>query len=246
MEQGHNTFPKLARLGVDAWLVQFTDRLDDAANRAALAFRASVEAAQLAHVIETASTLGSTLIRFDSGATDGADLAEALKALLNSQSWADAPLPSGRRLWRVPTAWDGPQLPEAAGMAGLSVADAVAQLSTQTVRVLALGFSPGMPYLGILPEAWGLSRQSDLTPRVPEGALCVAVQQFVLFGTSAPTGWRHIANTGFGCFRPDRTRAIALSPGDMMCFPSVSRGEMEDRAGADPSGYGGADVSVLE
>ena len=126
-----------------------------------------------------------------------------------------------RRLWSIPCSYggdDGPQLAEAASLAGLSEAEAIAALSAARVRVLALGFAPGMPYLGILPAEWDLPRQTGLTPKVPEGALVVAVRQFVLFGTEAPTGWRQVGRTLFGCFEPGARppdRALARRRGDV-------------------------------
>lgn len=230
-------FPRIEPLGEAALLVRFAPQLDDAANRACVAFRAGLEAEPLPGVIETASSLGSVLVRHD-----GRDVTEALKARLDACDWARVS-PPPRRRWSIPCSYggdDGPQLGEAASMAGLSQADAVAALSKARVRVLALGFAPGMPYLGILPECWDLPRQTGLTPKVPEGALVVAVRQFVLFGTEAPTGWRQVGRTAFGCFEPTRLRPIALSPGDEVTFPSVSEAELHERADADTARHGGA------
>ncbi|CTQ50277.1 5-oxoprolinase subunit B family protein [Jannaschia donghaensis] len=230
-------FPRIEPLGEAALLVRFTPHLDDAANRACVAFRAALEAQPIAGVVETASSLGSVLVRHD-GRDVEADLGHALAA----RDWADVP-PPARRLWSIPCSYggeDGPQLPESAALAGMSEVAAVSALATARVRVLALGFAPGMPYLGILPDAWDLPRQTDLTPKVPEGALVVAVRQLVLFGTEAPTGWRQVGRTAFGCFEPSRARPIALSPGDEVTFPSVSPSELRELAEADPERHGGA------
>ena len=238
------TFPRIEPLGEAALLVRFAARLDDAANRACVAFRAALEAEPVAGVVETASSLGSVLVRF----AEGAEVGDTLRERLGARDWSAVPLPP-RRLWRIPCSYggeDGPQLEETARMAGMDADDAVAALSGARVRVLALGFAPGMPYLGILPEAWNLSRQTGLTPKVPEGALVVAVRQFVLFGTEAPTGWRQVGRTAFGCFRPDRARPIALSPGDEVTFPSVSPAELREGAEADAEGHGGATWERLE
>jgi 5-oxoprolinase (ATP-hydrolysing) subunit B len=48
------------------------------------------------------------------------------------------------------------------------------------VRVLAVGFAPGQPYLGPLGEEWNLPRLKALQ-QVPAGALVQAISQFVLF-----------------------------------------------------------------
>ena len=233
------TFPRIEPLGECALLVRFAGALDDAANRACLAFRAALDAAAVPGIAETASSLGSVLVRHDG--SDGAVRA-ALDRLLSSRDWTGAPLPPRRR-WRIPCAYggaDGPWLAEAAEMAGMDEASAVEALSTASLRVLALGFAPGMPYLGILPDAWDLPRQTGLTPKVPEGALVVAVRQLVLFGTEAPTGWRQVGRTAFGCFEPGRARPIALSPGDEVTFPAVSADALREAAAADPDRHGGA------
>ncbi|MEM8850917.1 MAG: carboxyltransferase domain-containing protein [Pseudomonadota bacterium] len=236
-----DTFPRIEPLGEAALLVRFADRLDDAANRACVAFRTALDADPPEGVLETASSLGSVLVR----ATE--DVSDALADLVASRDWAAVP-PPPRRLWRIPCSYggeDGPQLGETAAMAGLSEAEAVAALCGARVRVLALGFAPGMPYLGILPEVWDLPRQTGLTPKVPEGALVLAVRQFVLFGTEAPTGWRQVGRTAFGCFEPSRARPIALSPGDEVIFPQVSPMELAEKAAADPARHGGATWDVL-
>ncbi|WP_299815197.1 carboxyltransferase domain-containing protein [uncultured Jannaschia sp.] len=238
------TFPRIEPLGEAALLVRFAPALDDDANRACVAFRAALEADPVPGVAETASSLGSVLVRVEG---DPVTVASELRGRLAAEDWARVP-PPPRRVWAIPCSYggaDGPQLAEAAGLAGMSIEAAVEALSSARIRVLALGFAPGMPYLGILPEAWDLPRQTGLTPKVPEGALVVAVRQLVLFGTAAPTGWRQVGRTAFGCFRPERTRPIALAPGDEVTFPVVAPDELRARAEADTEGHGGATCEVL-
>ena len=232
-------FPRIEPLGESALLVRFGDRLDDAVNRAALAFRADLERRPVGGVAETAPSLGSVLVRL---AGDAAAVEGALLDRLAAWAWGEAPLPPRRR-WRIPCHYggaDGPDLAEVAAMAGLTEAAAVVALGAAPVRVLALGFAPGMPYLGILPPRWDLPRRTDLAPRVPEGALVIAVRQLVLFGAAAPTGWRHVGRTAFGCFRPGRARPVALAPGDEVTFPAVGADALEAAAAADRDGHGGA------
>ena len=228
-------------------MVSFADGLSERANRAALAFRAAAEGAGIRGLEETSSTLASTYLRFDPDQAALGDVEAAVKALLARQDWTEAPLPQNRKLWRIPTFYGGelaPQLAEAAQAAGLSVEEAVRSISETRVRVQTIGFAPGQPYLGELDEAWNIPRQSQLTERVPVGALTVAIRQLVLFSISAPTGWRHIGQTAFRPFHRDRDAPFALTPGDEVVFEPVDAGEYEALCGMGPDG--GATWEALE
>ncbi|MDK3016591.1 5-oxoprolinase subunit B family protein [Pseudodonghicola flavimaris] len=227
------SFPAIRPVGLTGLLVSFSDRLEEPANRAALAFRAAVEAAAWPGVEETSTSLASSYLRFDPLILSPEALTERLRALLSTRDWRAAPLPPGRRLFRVPTLYGtdlAPQLAEAAAEAGLSPEAAIADLGATRVRVLTIGFAPGQPYLGELGTAWDLPRQSALTARVPAGALVLAVRQLTLFTAPAPTGWRHVGQTRFRCFRPEAPDPFPLSPGDEMIFAPVSRADY-DRLG---------------
>lgn len=241
-------FPQIAPVGLTGMLVRFADRLTEPANRAAIAFRAAVEAEAWAGVEETSSSLTAAYVRFDPLHLAHADLQVRLQGLLAATDWYAADAPKGRRFWRIPTVFGGemaPQLAEAAALAGASEAEAIAVLSGARTRVLTLGFAPGQPYLGELPEAWNIPRQSTITPQVPAGALVVAVRQFVLFANASPTGWRHVGQTGFRLFRPDAADPFALRAGDEVQFYGVSPAEYEAILRADPSGNGGAVVEPI-
>jgi len=238
-------YPLIRNVGLDGLLVSFAERLSEPANRAALAFRAALEDAAWPEVLESSTSLASAYLRFDPVTTNRAELIQKVQDLMASRNWRDAALPSGRRLWRVPTCYAvevAPQITEAAEAAGLSEAEAIRQLSQTRVRVQTIGFAPGQPYLGELPPAWDIPRQSSLTERVPAGALTVAIRQLVLFAVSSPTGWRHIGQTALPLFRPDADAPFLLSPGDEVEFPAVSLPEFRSLARAD---IGGATVEVL-
>lgn len=238
-EQNATTgFPRIDPVGLDGLLVRFGDQLSEPANRAALAFRAALERATPEGVEECATSLVSAFVRFDPLAVPHDQMIAALAQMLQAQDWYAAPMPQGRRLLRIPTVYGtdlAPQLEEAAALAGQSVSDAIDQLSSAQMRVTAIGFAPGQPYMGTLPPQWDIPRQSGLTPRVPVGALVVAIRQLVLFSVSTPTGWRHVGQTAARLFQPDTARPFLLRPGDEVVFPQVSRETLENMAST-PSG----------
>jgi len=233
--------------GLDAFVVRFGDRVTEPANRAALAFRAALEREGWAGVEETCPALVSVFVRFDPRAVAHGEMAARLRGLVAARDWRVAELGGRRRFWRIPTVWggsEGPQLGEAAGMAGLDAAGAAEALSAARLRVLAIGFAPGQPYLGELPERWALPRQTGLTPEVPEGAVTVAVRQVVLFANPSPTGWRWVGRTAFRCFRPEAAEPFPLRPGDEVRFDAVTPEAMARIRAEDPGGGGAVAVEA--
>ncbi|MDC0659711.1 carboxyltransferase domain-containing protein [Leisingera sp. SS27] len=241
--QNAAAYPLVRRAGLSGMLVSFAGSLSEASNRAALAFRTAVEAMALEGVVETMASLASVFVRFEPSVLPHGRLEDALRGLLATQDWLQAPLPAGRRFWRVPTVYGtdlAPQLAEAADAAGMSEAQAIDSLSAARVRVLTIGFAPGQPYLGSLGPEWDLPRQTELTPKVPRGALVQAIRQFVLFSNPAPTGWRHVGQTGMMLFQADAGQPFALRAGDEMQFEPVSKPEFLKLCEADPLRGGAA------
>lgn len=227
-------FPRIDPVGLDGLLVRFGDALSEPANRAALAFRAGLERDAPTGIEECATSLVSTFVRFDPLGISLDDLHATLTERLTAQDWYCADLPEGRRLLYIPTVYGGdhaPQLAEAAEAAGLTEVEAIASLSQAEVRVTTIGFAPGQPYLGTLPEAWDIPRQTALTPQVPVGALVVAIRQLVLFSVTTPTGWRHVGQTRARLFQPESETPFLLRAGDVVQFPAISAEEFANLEG---------------
>ncbi len=237
---------RIARVGLRGVLVTFADTLTETANLSAVAFRAKVDAQAWPEVQETVSTLVSTYLAIDLTAVDYVEIVERLRALLGDFDMQTAKPPAARKLWTLPMCFDvevAPQLEEVAQIAGVTAKEAVDQFCRETTKVITLGFAPGQPYLGLLPENWDIPRQADLTPQVPVGALVIAIRQFVLFATSAPTGWRHVGQTAFRPFDPTRDMAVALHPGDEIRFAPISLNELAALQTKDS--FGGAEWKPL-
>lgn len=239
-------FPKIQSVGLGGVLVTFGDKATDAANRAAIAFRGAVDALALPQVEESSSTLVSAFFRVDL-ATHGFDgLRDVLAGVLAERDWLAAPLPAGRTLWTIPAVFGGaraPQFDEAAEAAGLTAANALHELTQTRLRVLTIGFAPGQPYLGTLAPHWDIPRQVGLTPNVPQGALVAAVRQICLFAKDTPTGWRHVGQSAFRCFRPAAEDPFPLTPGDEIRFAEITADEL---ARLEAHGIDGAERVVLE
>ena len=241
MTQGSAPSPKLTPeilpLGLDGVLVRFALRFDAGANRAARRLAATLEAHPLPGQIECVSALASTLVRFDRTATTRAAVEEALNARLRDiQSTSTPP----ERVWTIPASFggdNGPQLAQVAQIAGLGEAALVEQLCETPLDVLAIGFAPGQPYLGLLPENWDMPRLSALTPEVPAGAIVTAIRQIVLFANASPTGWRWLGRCAFRPFQLHAANPVPLRAGDGVHFAPIDQDALRAiEATGDPMG----------
>lgn len=235
--QNFPVFPALAYMGIDGVLVRFGDHVSESTNAAALSFHAHISTLDIDAVLESAPSLTAVYLRLDITAdTDTA--IQRIEAEMRARDWL-ASAPVAKRLWTIPCCFDGPQLAETAQLVGLSETAAIKELTQTRVRVLTIGFAPGQPYLGTLPEHWNFPRLSGITPNVPARALVTAVSQLVVFANDTPTGWRHIGSTEFHDFKRDRAEPFAFRAGDLVQFTKVGRAEIDSFAGAS-DGLGGA------
>ncbi|WP_028094851.1 5-oxoprolinase subunit B family protein [Pseudodonghicola xiamenensis] len=233
--------------GVDGFLVRFSLTPDPVAMTAARRFAARLEAGAPEGLSEIAAALVSVLVRFDATLADRSELKTRLETMARETVQGPLELPEPARRWTIPVAFgaeQGPQLAEVAAALGISEEAAVRQICEADLRVLTIGFAPGQPYIGLMPEAWNLPRMAQLNPSVPAGALVVAVRQFVLFGAASATGWQQVGRAAFRTFVPEREPPMPLLGGDAIRFAPAAWDEIADLA-EDGDRMGGARLEVL-
>ena len=227
------TSPRFRPLGDWGVVAEFGgDEISDAANAAVLALRRVVEAEHLPGVVETLPTYRSLLVVFDPQRTTAGAVREALLAAV---SRADpSSLPAGR-LVELPTAYGGshgPDLPSLAAEVGLTEEAVIAAHTGREYRVYMLGFSPGFPYMGTLPEVLRVPRLRSPRTYVPQRTVALAGQQTGVYPVASPGGWRLIGRTPLRIYDPTRDPPFLLDAGDRARFVAISEREYELRAPA--------------
>ncbi|OUD10030.1 hypothetical protein BVC71_00495 [Marivivens niveibacter] len=222
--------PQILPLGIDGALVRFGTVMSDEANQCA-AQVAQILSQDEFGFIDVQGTLASVAVRFDPIQTNFSDVRAVITAQINDATTAQA-IPF--KQWRIPTCFNGEDLAEVAAIIGDSAQSVIDEIASIPVRVLTIGFAPGQPYLGELPDRYGIPRQSQLRP-VPAGALVVAVRQMVLFANASPTGWRWIGATAARLFDAGRDPAAILTAGDMIEFCPVTADQLA-KLQSDPIG----------
>lgn len=208
----------------DAALLAEVTPADDTANRLVLALTAQLDQATPGGVLETVPAFNTLLVCFDPMHTSHAALIERLQALC-AQLTPTAPVPA--RVLELPVRYggeDGPDLPEVARRLGLSEAEVVRLHCAPIYRVLFLGFAPGFPYLGPLPERLRLPRRATPRTRVPAGTVAMAADMTGIYPAPLPGGWHLLGRTPLTLFDPQAVPPTLLQPGDGVRFVPLAEG----------------------
>jgi len=147
----------------------------------------------------------------------------ALDAIERLQRWweeSEALEPESRNI-DIPVLYGtaaGPDLGEVARHAGLTEKQVVELHASVDYVVWFLGFQPGFPYLGGLPEQLATPRRDEPRLLVPAGSVGIGGAQTGIYPLATPGGWQLIGHTPLPLFDPHRDEPVLLRPGDTVRF----------------------------
>ena len=224
-EPGPGGSVRIERFGEAALLVVLGDAVDPAVNArvhrlaAGLGSLAGKENGLRAPV----PAYASLLVPFDPLMIDESAVRDAIAVALQS---AEGPArePVLDVVAHVPVRYggeDGPDLAEVAARTGCSPADVVRLHADVEYRVFCLGFVPGFPYLGLVPEQLALPRRATPRLHVPAGSVAIAGRQTGIYPTDTPGGWHLIGRTDLTLWDPRRDPPSLLEPGSRVRFVPV-------------------------
>jgi inhibitor of KinA len=178
---------RIVPLGDQAALAYFDDET------AALQFAASVRSAAIPALVDVVQAYSSVAVFFDPSQNDYATAAALLSTL--SETAACQEQPPGK-LHIIPCCYEfGLDLKHVADHRGLDVD--VIRLHTETIyTIYAIGFCPGFPFLGYLPEALcGVPRLTTPRLRVEAGSVGLTGRQTGIYTEPRPGGWNLVGRT---------------------------------------------------
>jgi KipI family sensor histidine kinase inhibitor len=226
--------PRLLAAGDTALVVEFGDAVDRRLNARVLALTHRLEAAPITGITELVPTFRSLMVHYDPLVIAPADLAAQLGGLAEDLPAVEQP----GRLWRLPVCYDpavAPDLAEVAAACGLTPDEVAARHSGETYHVYMLGYLPGQPYLGDVPEVLRLPRRKDPRVRVPAGSVAIATAMTVVYGVECPGGWHLIGRTPARLWDLRRQPPALLAAGDRVRIEPIDRdtlAALEARAAA--------------
>lgn len=210
--------PRLLELGDAALTLELGDRIDPALNARVMAARDALASAGLAGITDLVPTYRSLTVHFDPLVTDRA----ALVAQLHAAAEITQKSAVAGRHFEIPVRFGGefgPDLDEVAKATGRSAEEIVETLCGLELRVYLIGFLPGFPYMGDLPEWLRLPRRATPRTAVPANSVAIAGPQAAVYPWQSPGGWHLLGRTTVTMFdATNAERPALLAPGDTVRF----------------------------
>lgn len=95
-------------------------------------------------------------------------------------------------------------------------------------HVFMMGFSPGFPYMGILPDSIATPRKNQPRLKVPAGSVGIAGNQTGIYPSESPGGWNIIGRTPLKLFDKEKSQPFLLNTGDTIKFIPISKKQFEE------------------
>lgn len=223
-------------VGDAALLLEFGDRVETAVNervhRVARAAQQLIERGELPGVWGAIPSYTTLLIEFDPLTIARREIIARLSLRLAARQEEASP----SRRFLVPVWYAGEDLEGVAERTGLST-DRVVELHTsRDFRIFTIGFTPGQPLCGVLPEELRVPRRGAPRAAVPLGSVAIAGQQVTIYPTASPGGWHLLGRTPVIPFRAARRPPVVWSSGDLLRFYAIDRARFEELAAASAAG----------
>ena len=225
-EEAQKEVARFLNSGDTALLVEFGDRVDRKLSALVLALDERLAATKVPGVVETVPTLRSLMIHYDPTITSHAELQARIQPMFAGLEERQ----SHGRSWTIPVCYEPPLAPDiedVAGRTGLATT-AVAELHASVrYRVYMLGFLPGQPYMGDLPEPLQLPRRESPRTAVPPGSVAIATTMASIYPLESPGGWHLIGRTPVRLFDGSREQPVLLAPADEVVFRPIPLAEFQ-------------------
>ncbi len=223
---------KFFQLGDNALSVEFGPKINLRTNERTLRFHVHLESLKWPGINELVSSYSAVTIYFNPLKINALDLITKLRKIeFSPLREREAP----KNIHSIPVVYGGEFGPDLKDVAKINrlTPEEVVRIHTQCeFRVFMLGFMPGFPYCGIVPESIRTPRLATPRTRVPTGSVGIAGAQTGIYPMESPGGWRIIGRTPFQLFDPQSTgeSMFLFHPGDQIKFYSISAEDFHARA----------------
>ena len=213
----------ISPLGDLAVVLSFGHEINEKTNRKIRHFINKLEREKVRGIVEWVPAYTSLTIYYQPGIIAYDTLKAELESisLSSGQSKPDRPF-----VYEIPVCYGGEwgqDLAYVADYHGLDEQEVINLHGNREYLIYMMGFMPGFPYLGGLPEKLAVPRLEKPRQKVMPGAVGIGGSQTGIYPADVPSGWRIIGTTPVTLFSPEKEEPFLFSSGHYIKFVPISK-----------------------
>jgi len=215
-------------MGDRGLLLELGDEIGSEVNEKVRRMTLAIQAESIEGIVEIVPTYRSLLILYNSLILSFVDLKKRLERIEKGLQQTPFPEP---KLTQIPALYGGsygPDLEEVAKYHQISPEEVIQLHCSKPYFIYMIGFMPGFPYMGELPEALITSRLKTPRLSVPAGSVAIAQRQTGIYPMESPGGWQIIGRTPVKLFNPEREPPALLQMGNLVQFFPIGEKEFKE------------------
>ena len=214
-------------MGDRGLLLEFGDEISAEVNEKVRKIALAIQAEPPDGVVEVVPTYRSLLVLYNPLIIPLEELERKLKQLekdLKEISFRDP------KLTKIPVLYGGsfgPDLEKVAEYLHLTSEEVIRLHCSKRYFIYMIGFMPGFPYMGELPDALITPRLKTPRLSVPAGSVAIAQKQTGIYPIESPGGWHILGRTPVRLFNPEEEPPALLRMGNLVQFYPISEKEFD-------------------
>lgn len=212
-------------MGDRSLLVELGDEISPTVNQRVQELFSALDRHRSKGILDLVPSYRSLLVIYDPLRTSLDEVKTEIKNMWNSTDQSRLPQPQTVKIPVVYGGEHGPDLQRVAQYHNLIPREVIGFHTRPAYRVYMIGFTPGYPYLGEVPDAIATPRRETPRTLVPKGSVGIAQKQTGIYPVDSPGGWQIIGWTPVTLFDPFGKPPSRLVMGDRVQFHAITAQE---------------------
>lgn len=213
---------KILICGDSAITVEFGDTIDPIIYGKVSSLNDYISSEKIHGIIETIPTYRSLMVQYDPLLLSYDEIVKKVNFALDNLK--ETPQKS-RKIYTIPVCFEGDFAPDLAYVAkyhNTTADQIIKEFCSKDFLIYMLGFTPGFPYIGGVPDTLATPRLSSPRVEIPAGSVGIGGVQLGIYPLNSPAGFQLVGNTPVSLYDPNRLEnPVLLEAGAYIRFTPI-------------------------